>query len=292
MTDLRLTLATTASLIVAAAPGISHAGYYYEAITSNEAAGTPGGSQASTVHAWVDGDSAKVEFQNAAQAGIFQAGSYLITTDAGETLALVDPEKMTITPIDFEQILGMAGSMMEAMGGVVNMDFSDFSSEKISEEDGGAILGHSTTRSRYQSGYTMTIAVMGFRQESRIDTDNQVWCSDDFDAAGLRVWLRPDRFRTGNEDFDQMIRQQYETMNCLPLRNEVITTTMGNGNTTVTTTTTEVVEIREEDVPASTFELPVGYEEVSLMEGIAEGMQNQGGQEDDSGMPDFRNIFR
>jgi hypothetical protein len=36
----------------------------------------------------------------------------------------------------------------------------------------------------------------------------------------------------------------------------------------------------------------VGYEEVSLMEGIAEGMQNQGGQEDDSGMPDFRNIFR
>jgi len=292
MKDFRLKFATAASLILIAAPGISNAGYYYEAVTSNEAAGMPGGSQASTVHAWVDGDSAKVEFQDAAQAGIFEAGSYLVTTDAGDTLYLVNPEEMTITTIDFEEILGMAGSMMEAMGGVVNMEFGDFSNNKLSEESGGDILGHATTHSHYQTGYTMTIAVMGFRQESRMDTDNHVWCSDDFDEGGLLVWLRPDRFRTGNEDFDQMIRQQYETMNCLPLRNEVVTTMTGNGDTTVTTTRTEVIEIREESVPASLFEMPTGYEEVSLMEGLTGGAGDQGEQPDDSPMPDFRDIFR
>ena len=294
MQNLRLALAIPASLLLVAAPGMSYAGYYYEAVTSNEAAGMPGGSQASTVHAWVDGDSAKIEFQDTAQAGLFQAGSYLVTTDAGATLFLIDPEKMTITTIDFEQIMGMAGTMMDAMGGLVNMEFGDFSSEKLSEEPGDPILGHATTYSRYQSGYTMMISVMGFKRESRVDTDNQVWCSDDFDAGGLRVWLRPDRFRTGNEDFDQLIRQQYEMMNCLPLRTEVVTTMIGDGDTTVTTTTMEVVQIREETVAASAFELPAGYEEVSLMEGITGGMQNPNQEEDqdDGPLPNFRDLFR
>jgi len=284
--------AVALTLLGITAAAAAQAGHYYEAVTSNEAAGMPGGSQASTVHAWVDGDSAKIEFQNAAQGGLFKEGSYLLTTDAGDTLYLIDPEKMTITTLDFEQIMGMAGSMMEAMGGVVNMEFGDFSSEKISEEPGEPILGHATTRYHYQTGYTMAISIMGFNRESRIETDNQAWCSDDFDAGGLRVWLRPDRFRTGNDEFDQLIRQQYETMDCLPLRNEIVTTTSGSGDTTVTTTKTEVVEIREEPVAASVFELPAGYEQVSLMEGITGGMADPGEEEDDGPMPNFQDLFR
>lgn len=293
MISLDLSRSAVIALVGFVVSATAQAGYFYEALNTNEAAGMPGGSQVSTVYAWVDGDSAKIEFQDVAQAGLFQAGSYLVTTDAGDTLYLIDPEKMTITTIDFDQIMGMAGSMMEAMGGVVNMEFGDFSSEKISEESGGDILGYATTLSRYRTGYTMSISVMGFGRESRIDTDNQVWCSDDFDAGGLRVWLRPDRFRTGNDELDQMIRQQYEAMDCLPLRNEIVTTMSGNGDTTVTTTKTEVVQIREEDVAASVFELPTGYEEVSLMEGITSGMQNAGGEADDEGsLPNFRDLFR
>ena len=292
MKSLDHSLIAVLTLLGVTAAATAQAGHYYEAITSNEAAGMPGGSQASTVHAWVDGDSAKIEFQNAAQGGLFQEGSYLVTTDAGGTLYLVDPEKMTITTLDFEQIMGMAGSMMDAMGGVVKMEFVDFTTEKISEEPGEAILGHATTRHHYQTGYTMSISVMGFKRESRIETDNQAWCSDDFDAGGLRVWLRPDRFRTGNEEFDQLIRQQYETMDCMPLRNEIVTTTSGSGETTVTITKTEVVVIREESVAASVFELPADYEQVSLMEGITSGMENREAEEDDGPMPNFRDLFR
>ena len=82
-------------------------------------------------------------------------------------------------------------------------------------------------------------------------------------------------------------------MNCLPLRNEITTTTSGMGETTVTTTKTEVVEMREEDVAAAIFELPADFEEVSFMDVIAGGIQGQGGQEEgESVMPNFGDLFR
>ena len=294
MQNVRVTLAVALPLSLAAIAESAYGGFYYEAVTSNEADGMPGGSQTSTVHAWVDGDSAKVEFQQAAQAGLFEAGTYLLTQDAGGTLQLVNPEEMTITTIDFDRIVGMAGTMMEAMGGVVQMDFSDFTNEKVSEGPGESILGYSTTLNHYRTGYTMRISVMGFSRDSRIDTDNRVWCSDEFDADGLRVWLRPDRFRTGSDDFDELIAQQYEMMDCLPLRNEIVTTMSGSGDESVTTTTMEVTVIREEPVAASVFEIPAGYEEVSLMEGIA-GSTPEAEDEpepDEGRMPRIRDLFR
>ena len=292
MKDLRFTLVTAAALILAAGPGTSYAGYYYEAVTSNEATGQGSGNQVSTVHAWVDGDSAKVEFQQSAQVGLFQAGSYLVTQDAGAMLFLVNPEQMTITMLDFDQIVGMAGTMMEAMGGVVNMEFSDFSNEKVSEISGESILGFPTTLAHYRTGYTMSISVFGFGRESRVDTENRVWCSDELDANGLRVWLRPDRFRTGNDDFDKLIKQQYETMTCLPLRNEVVTTMSGDGDASVTTTTTEVTQLREENVASAVFELPAGYEHVSLMEGIAGAPPEPAEEPEDDSRPSLRDVLR
>jgi hypothetical protein len=287
----RLYAALIASTVAISVMQPVNAGYYFEAVTSNEVSGQAG-VQISTVHSWVDGDNAKVEFQDQAQGGIFQPGSYLLTTDAGATLDLVNTEEMTITTIDFEQIMNMAGSMMEAMGGVVNMEFSDFSTERISESAGPTILGFPTTYSRYETGYTMSISVMGFTRESRVDTDNQVWCSEDFDANGLRVWVRPDRFRTGNEDFDRLIREQYQAMNCLPLRNEVVTTTSGSGGNSITTTTTEIVELREEEVSPGVYALPTNYERVSLMDGITGGQDTGAGDEDQGGMPNLRDLFR
>ena len=78
MQSFRFNLAAFASLVLTAGPGVVHAGYYYEAVTTNGGPGS-GGSEVSTVHAWVDGDSANVEFQQSAQAGMFQAGSYIVT---------------------------------------------------------------------------------------------------------------------------------------------------------------------------------------------------------------------
>src|SRR5690606_27473677 len=119
--------------------------------------------------------------------------------------------------IDLAQIFQMVGSISEAMGGVVQMEFADFTSEKISEGAGEPILGFPTTRHQFRTGYTMSVGVFGIKRENRSDTEHDVYCTDELDEAGFRVWLRPDRFRTGNEDMDRMIGQQFE-MDCLPLR--------------------------------------------------------------------------
>jgi hypothetical protein len=280
MKDLGIVTTAASSLLLFAGSGAASAGYYYEAVTTNE--GAPGGPELSTVHAWVDGDSAKVEFQETSQAVMFPAGGYLVTRDAGSTLYFVNPDDMTIMTVDIDAIVGMAGTMMEAMGSNLNMQFSDFSNETLSEGPGGEILGYDTTLTHHRIGYTMSIAVLGFEQSSRVDMENKVWCSDEFDSDGLRVWLRPDRFRTGNEDFDELIRQHYAAMNCLPLRTEVVTTTTSNGAASVTTTKTNVLLIREEDVVGTMFDLPENYEQVSFLERLMRS-RPPAGQSDEAG---------
>lgn len=280
MKDLRFVTKAVSSLLLTAVSSAAFAGYYYEAVTTNE--GVPEGTELSTVHAWVDGDSAKVEFQETSFGGMFSAGGYLVTQDAGSTLYFVNPTDMTIMTADIDAIVGMAGTMMEAMGSNLNMEFSNFSNETISEGPGGEILGYDTTLTHHRTGYTMSIAVMGFEHSSRVDMENKVWCSDEFDSDGLRVWLRPDRFRTGNDEFDELIRAQYAAMNCLPLRTEVVTTTTSNGSASVTTTKTDVLLIREESVAPMTFDLPENYQQVSFLDRLMRS-QPPAGQSDGGG---------
>ncbi|MGI9260361.1 MAG: hypothetical protein ACR2QQ_16125 [Gammaproteobacteria bacterium] len=289
MKDLRLVTTAVSSLLLTAVSSAAFAGYYYEAVTTNE--GVPAGTELSTVHAWVDGDRAKVEFQETSQAVMFPAGGYLVTQDAGSTLYFVNPADMTIMTVDIDAMVGMAGTMMEAMGSNLNMEFSDFSNETLSEGAGGEILGYDTTLTHNRIRYTMSISVMGYQHSSRVEMENKVWCSDDFNSDGLRVWLRPDRFRTGNEDFDELIQQHYAAMNCLPLRTEVVTTTTSNGSASVTTTKTDVLLIREENVAASIFNLPENYEQVSFLERLMRS-RPPAGQSGEGGASSIGDLLR
>lgn len=174
-------LAASSFLTLTIIPSISNAGYFYEALNTNEAPGLPG-AQVSTVYAWVDGDNAKIEFQDAAQAGLFQPGSYLVTTDAGDTLYLINPEKMTITEIDFDQILGMASSMMDAMVSVVSMEFSDPVNEKLSEGP-GTIFSATTRR--------CLIIKRAIRCRSRLWVLTEIVESKRITRSGARMTLTP-----------------------------------------------------------------------------------------------------
>jgi len=252
-------------VMLAAAPNLAAAAYYYEATTTVEGAGL-GGDQVSAVRAWVDGPNARIEFEQSDASGLFAAGSYLLSNDGGETLHVVDPAEMTIAEVDLAQIFQTIGAVTEATGGVVQMEFSDFTSEQLGQEPGEEILGLPTTRYRFKTGYTMRIGVLGMRRENRSESEHEFHCTDALDAEGFAVWLRPDRFRTGNEDIDKLIEQQFATVDCLPLRNRSVTTmTSGRGNASTSTTTTEVTTLREDTAPEGAFVLPAGYTETSLI---------------------------
>jgi hypothetical protein len=281
-----LSILTGALVCSLSAPQISlAAAYYFESKSTT-------GNQVMNVHAWIDGPKAKIEFIDGGQMGFFGEGSYMVTSDAGQILYIVNPKEMTYSEMNLDQMLNMAGSVMEAVSGVVKMDFSDFTNEKLAEEPGGDILGYATTRYHYKTGYTMNMTVMGFKRSNRTDNEQEFWCTDEFDADGFSVWLRPDRMRTGNTEMDELIKQQYQNVDCLPLRSRTTATMTGErGRDTTTVTTMEVTMIREESsIPSATFELPSGYTETSLIPEMPDGFsvpdasgsdesQDQGGEQ-------------
>lgn len=281
---MRITVASLASAAACAAGLAAHASLaatYFESETMTRGGGA---NQTMSVRAWVDGPQAKIEFQETDQSGLFGAGSYMLTQDGGSTIYLVDPAEQTYSEINLDELLGMAGSVMQATGGVVQMEFSDFSNDKLAEEPGGEVLGFPTTRYEYQSGYTMSVGVLGFKREMRNDMRQEFWCTDELDAEGFRVWLSPDRFRTGNAEIDELIETQYQDLDCLPLRSRTTTTTSGQGPEATTETTSEVTVLRQDEaVDASTFEVPEGYTAVSFMPELPGGFEFPGGAEPPQG---------
>src|SRR5690606_28487009 len=231
-----ITRSTARAAVLFAALGLTagaQAAYYYEAQTTTDAASS------GTVLGWVDGERVRVEFRDGDPSGMFQQGSYLLSTGDG-VVYLVNPSERTISEIDFGQIFQMIGAIVDATGGLVRMEFDDFTSERVFERPGEQILGYPTTHMQYRSGYTMRMRVFGMGQETRTDVEQEIWCTDAIDAAGFDVWLRPDRFRTGNADIDRLIEQQYADVDCLPLRNRMVTTSSGGrGRSSTVTSLTE-----------------------------------------------------
>jgi hypothetical protein len=255
--------------------------HYFESSSNTEVDGAA--PMAAQVRGWIDGERARIDFVSG-QAMPFANSGYMLSNDGGQTLYLVNPEERTYSEFDIEQMLGMAGTMMQAVGGVMRMEFTDTVNEKLGEEPGGTILGHPTTHYRYRTGYTMTMGVMGFKRSNRIDSEQDLWCAAGLQDAGFKVWLRPDRYRTGNEELDNIIRLQYQDLDCLPLRSRMTSVTKGdNQPESRTVTTTEVTVLREESAPAGTFDLPAGFTAQQLMPDMSQMPGALGGGAPDAG---------
>jgi hypothetical protein len=254
----KIIIAAAVSLLLAALPAAG--AIYYEAVTSVD------GKDQQQVRAWVEGPKSRVEITSGKKRDLLAPGSYLLTTDGGETLYLVNPDDKTYQVWDLDALFATFGAVMEGMEGVVSIDFTDLSSEKISQESGGSILGYGTQHVKWKSGYTMEMKILGMKRGQTVEMVQDSWVTPGLTDAGFAAWLRKDRFKTGNEGFDQLMEQEMEKVNGFPLKSVVQTTTQnkkGKGRTT--TTTTEVKVLREEPVEAGIFELPEGYERIDLM---------------------------
>lgn len=273
---MRWSLRIAVSLVfVGAGLGPASAGIYYEAVTSTEADRGSGGDFHATVHAWVDGDSAKVEFVETGMP-MTEPGNYLITTDAGATIYLVNPADRTYAEWDLEAMLNMAAQVMEGMRGMVDLEFSNVSTEKLVEEDGGDRLGYSTTHFQWKTGYTMDVRVMGFKQHADVETVQDSWITEEIGDEAMKLWLRNAPRRTGNERLDVLIEAELAKAVGLPLKSVAVsTTTNKKGKTSVTTTTNEVTVLREEEIDPAIFEIPGDYERITIVPEMEEGQQQE-----------------
>ncbi len=269
-----LTLVLASALFLFAS--LATAGHYYESVTSDQMQGKKKGNQ-SKVNAWVDGDKARVEFSSGEKEGWFSEGNYLVTTDGGENVFLVNPKEETYGRFDMEEMmatLGAAMNMMEQMGGMVKMEFTDVSSEKLLEEPGESLLGQSTTHYRFKTQYTMNMNMMGMKRQNKTVMLQDIWATDALEARGFGVWLRPDRgMKTGNEGLDELMNQELGKLEGFPLKmaNEM-TTTSKKGKSQTNHSLTEVTVLREESISGDRFEWPSHYTETEIIPDI-ESMQ-------------------
>jgi hypothetical protein len=239
------------------------AGTFYQATTSVETS-QRGGDMRMVVKGWVDGDKARVEFQESdnPMAG---TGTYLVTTDGAQTLFLVNPQEQTYMEWDMGALMGSVGAVLEGIGGLVQINFRDHEIQRLGQQPGPQIVGHSTTHYTYRTAYTTEIRVFRRPQETRTETQHEVWATTALRDPGFGAWLRTAPPSTGIEGLDEIIRNEMGTVEGFPLRSRAVTTsTDGRGRETISTTTMEVTELREESVDPAMFVIPDGFRRVEM----------------------------
>jgi len=287
---MKLKFQLIATLVACSIVSAAQAGFIYEAKTTVEGDGVRG-TQSSTIQAWVQGDSARIELREGDGMGFLEDGSYMITHDAGDSMIFVNTEEKTWSKFDLGSTMNMAAAAMEGLGSLMSMEFTDFHMEKIGESDGGEILGYDTRHLKFRSGYTMKMSVMGREMNQKVDMDQEIWSTDAIDASAFSAWMRPDKRLKGMfEGLDKVLEQQYSQIDGAPLR-AIIETTMtdqrGKKNTTLNTT--EVLNLSETDVDDSLFEIPADYEETSF---VAAGNSDSENAEEEDPMSALKGLFK
>jgi hypothetical protein len=227
-----------------------------------------------TVESWVDGDNAKIVFTESKN-DLMGKGSYLVTTDGGKVLYLVDPKEKTYTEWDLNAMMNMFGTVMESMGGMLQMEFSDPEVEKLLEESGGTIVGLPTTHYRYRTAYTMDMKIMGMKRSQSFETVQDIWSTEELADPALGVWLKRDPPTMGNMGIEKVIEAEMSKMKGFPLKTVQETISTGQkGKQQTTTTTTEVYELDQTTISPEIFVIPADYERREMDFESLEGFQN------------------
>jgi hypothetical protein len=249
-------------LLVLAGVQVAGAGsYYYESITTTRGEKQKKGER-DLMRGWVDGSMVRLEFPQGGQGGRVGEGAYMLTTDAGATVYMVDPKQKTYFKFDMASLMGSIEAMS---GGMFAIEFRDFSSEKLLEEAGGSVLGYETTHFKVRTQFTMEMNAMGMQRVSTMDTTQEVWMTRELSSEAWSMWLKMMPSGGAVEKFTEWAVESGLTES-FPLRSTA-TTIMTNrkGKSQTTTSDMEVTVLRVEPIAASVFEIPPGFTETAVI---------------------------
>ena len=140
--------------------------------------------------------------------------------------------------------------------------------DKVSEEDGGLVLGLPTRHYKFRTSYTMTIKVFGMGNTADVVQEQDVWATNKLTDVGLGVWLRAEPPRTGNAEFDKLLASEGGQVPGLPPEDghrQHLDPEEGQQEQT-TRSTMEVTQLdASASVPATAFEIPAGYEKTQIL---------------------------
>ncbi len=264
------------ALIVAGLASWSFAGHRYKATTTAWEEGARK-KQVSEVEAWVEGLNAKIVYRRVdGGAPMVEEGAYLITTDGGRTVYLINPKDKTYMEYDVNQLIGAAGAIMQSMKGVVSMTFTDPRVKILEQGDGGVMFDMKTERTKVQTTYGMDTKVLGMRRYSDIEMIQEIWAAGELGDMALGLWLRKEPPRTGDEGLDKIIEADIKKIKGFPLKSKTQTVIKQYNKKrtkirkqTTTYANMEVTEWSREPVP--TPKIPPDYEQIMMPGGDEEG---------------------
>lgn len=265
-----LRLALLGLAVLAARAG---AGVYYEARTSGEGKGSE--VHSATVKAWVSGEKAKVFFETT-ENPLMKPGSYLLTTDGGHTVYLVNPKDKTYGKWDMDAVIQMAGGMTKMM----KLQISEGKVEKLEEKPGGVVAGLPTTYYKYRITYRQTMKFMMVSGDDRVEEIHELWVAPELVEKALGVYLRKTPPKTVSEDFNRLLEMEYQKVQGIPLKSRTVMTTQDKkGATKTSIISMEVTKVQVIPVPDATFVIPPDYREVQMLpfdggEEAGEGEEN------------------
>ncbi len=264
------TLLGLGSLLLALPALPAWAGTHYVATSTTD--DPQGRGMAMQVEGWVSGDKAKVVFSTSDNP-IMKSGSYLLTRDGAHTLYLVSPEDKTYARWDVDAMLGALGGVMNGLGPVLKLEFSDPKVEKLAEDDGGTLLGLPSRHYRFRTSYSMKMKVFGFGSGSDTVIDQDIWASKRLVDPGFAAWLRTEPPHTGNAQFDKLLSAESAKRQIagFPLKMVSVRTSTQRGKERTSRQTMEVTRLESRSIPDSTFELPAGYQETQIAPAAGRG---------------------
>lgn len=261
---------TSLALALILAAVAAHAGVYYEQVVRTEGAGRRGSGE-QVIRSWVEGPSARIEMSGAGSSN----GSYLVTRDGGDTIYFVDTAAGRYYAWDLDSAFAALGAIQDSMPGLLEMDFSDASSEVLAERPGEEILGFATTEVETETSYTLEMKVFGRGKKTTNTSRTRIWLTDEIPDTGMSFWARPKLPSTGDPEWDAHLREQMERgAQGVVLRSIDETTTVGKkGRSQTVTTRTDVRELRRESISAERFEIPDHFTEIEVpdLESAPEG---------------------
>jgi hypothetical protein len=211
------------------------------------------------IQGWVSGDRARMEFLQS-QLPELETGTYLVSSDGGDNVFLVNPKNKTFEVWDINAMISNMADMMRSMRGEMRVRFEEPKVEKLVEEDGPRIDGMPTRHYRFRTSYKATIDMYDTETVSTV-TEEDIWTTTAIKEPGVKIFLDR-RMSSGDEQLDRILDREMSKVSGFPLRR--LTSTRQETKKQVTETRAEmnVVEVKDLNVSDSMFEVPKGFTEV------------------------------
>lgn len=211
--------------------------------------------------AWDDDEEEDAEEYNAMGNALWGPGSFLLTTDGGKSIVIVNAPARAYFDWNINESLPLFGALVGAIQQGTSTSFSAPVVKGPALIGTEVVAGVETKHYRYESGFVSTSRILGMNIQVSSSSEQELWVTDQVEGEALSVYLKKDPPLTGNPQIDRLLTAELENLPGWPLKAiQINRTSSGPGSGSVTCAKQWVTSVKREEAPASTFTIPEGYE--------------------------------